>query len=261
MSAFGGEYAAYYDLFYANKDYASEASFVRDIINRYRPGVQSILELGCGSARHAVELVQGGVSVTGIDLSAEMIACGQEQLRRLAPQQRSRVILQQGDATRYVSTTIYDAVISLFHVVSYQTGNDALVGIFRSARTALNGNGLFVFDFWYGPAVLTERPEVRVKRLEQAGIEVTRISEPVHYTDRNVVDVNYTLLISDPGNGRFEKSQETHSMRYLFLPEIELLAAMTGFGLIQSGEWLTGRPLHDRSWHGYAVLRPVQHTA
>ena len=43
MSVFGSDYAPYYDLFYADKDYASEASFVRSILNRHRPGVRSML--------------------------------------------------------------------------------------------------------------------------------------------------------------------------------------------------------------------------
>ena len=73
MMAFG-EYAKYYDLLYADKDYAAETAFVREIIRRLAPGARTLLELGCGSARHALELVRSDFTVTGVDLSAQMIA-------------------------------------------------------------------------------------------------------------------------------------------------------------------------------------------
>jgi hypothetical protein len=54
MMAFG-EYAKYYDLLYADKDYAAETTFVREIIRRLAPGARTLLELGCGSARRRIQ--------------------------------------------------------------------------------------------------------------------------------------------------------------------------------------------------------------
>ena len=42
MMAFG-EYAKYYDLLYADKDYAAESTFVGEIIHRHPPGARSLL--------------------------------------------------------------------------------------------------------------------------------------------------------------------------------------------------------------------------
>ena len=123
----------------------------------------------------------------------------------------------------------FDAVVSLFHVVSYQTTNEALCGTFDSARAALKPGGLFLFDFWHGPAVLTERPQVRVKRITTPSHDLTRIAEPEHQSSRNVVKVKYTLFSRNRETGSFEQYLEAHSMRYLFLPEIELIAANSGF--------------------------------
>ena len=61
MSVFGEDYSEYYDLFYADKDYVAEVAFVRDIIQRHKPNARSILDLGCGSARHAVEFARAGL--------------------------------------------------------------------------------------------------------------------------------------------------------------------------------------------------------
>jgi SAM-dependent methyltransferase len=261
MSVFGGQYAANYDLFYAQKDYPAEAAFIKDVLHRHNPIANSMVEFGCGSARHAVEFVRAGFHVTGIDRSADMIALGQQRRKSLPPQLREKLNLMQGDAVGFRLTVNADSVVSLFHVVSYQTSNEALVGIFDAARTTLIPGGLFVFDFWYGPAVLTERPQVRIKRITTSSHNLTRIAEPEHHINRAVVDVRYTLISVDRETGLAEQQVETHSVRYLFLPEIELLAAHSGFEIVEVGEWLTGKTLHERCWSGYVAARLASKTA
>src|SRR5262249_26297498 len=255
MSVFGESYAGYYDLFYVDKDYAAEAAFVRDIIQRHKPSARSILDLGCGSARHAVEFARTGLTVTGVERSGDMIAHAKDRIGRLSPDLRSQLRLVEGDAPNYTPTTSYDAVVSLFHVVSYQTSNDALAGIFRCARLALSPGGLFVFDFWHGPAVLTKQPAVRVRRINAQNVRLTRIAEPEHRFDRNVVNVKYTIIAIDERTGRSEEMVEVHSMRYLFLPEIEMLASQHDFEVAEVGDWLTGRTLDEHQWSGYAAVR------
>jgi hypothetical protein len=46
-----------------------------------------------------------------------------------------------------------------------------------------------------------------------------------------------------------------HSMRYFFLPEIEMLASQHDFEVIEVGDWLTGRTLDEHRWSGYAAVR------
>ena len=254
MSVFGGNYSEYYDLFYADKDYAAEVRFVRDIIQRHKPNARSILDLGCGSARHAVEFARAGLMVTGVERSSDMIARAKDRIGRLSADLRPLLTLVQGDATNYTASIRYDAVVSLFHVVSYQTSNDALAGIFRCARSALPTGGLFIFDFWYGPAVLTKQPAVRVRRVTAPNLRLTRIAEPEHQFNRNVVDVKYTITV-DERNRRSEEIVEVHSMRYFFLPEIEMLASQHDFEVIEVGDWLTGRTLDEHRWSGYAAVR------
>src|SRR5262249_33118820 len=93
MSVFGESYAGYYDLFYVDKDYAAEAAFVRDIIQRHKPSARSILDLGCGSARHAVEFARTGLTVPGVERSGDMIAHAKDRIGRLSPDLRSQLRL------------------------------------------------------------------------------------------------------------------------------------------------------------------------
>ena len=54
-----------------------------------------------------------------------------------------------------------------------------------------------MFDLWYGPGVLTDPPVVRVKEVEDDQYRLVRIARPVMYDERNIVDVNYEVLIID----------------------------------------------------------------
>jgi SAM-dependent methyltransferase len=254
MTAFG-DAAKYYDLLYADKDYAGECRFVRSVIKRHVERARTMLDLGCGSARHAVEFAKSGMSITGVDSSSGMIAQARNRLRNVPAEIRERITLAQDDVAIYRALQAYDAVVSLFHVVNYQTTDEALAGIFRAARRALRANGVFVFDFWYGSAVLAQGPERREKRVESDDLVIHRIAEPVLHKDRDIVEVHYTLNVRDRQSGRTETVREIHTMRYLFLPKIERVAAAAGLKIAESGEWLTGKPLSERCWSGYAAVR------
>ena len=256
MSTFK-RYAGYYDLLYRDKDYAGEAAFVRRRIRKHAPGARSLLELGCGTARHAREFVRHGWRVLAVDRSKAMVRLAEAERARLPARLRKNLQLGIGDASRFRSRQPFDAAVSLFHVVNYQLADAALRGMFRSARRALRPGGIFLFDFWYGPGVRADPPALRIKRVESKTTRILRLAEPVHDSKRHRVDVNYTLIATDRRTGRSERIEETHAVRYLFLPEIRRLGSAAGLKLVESGAWLSGRPLSGRSWLGYAVLRAV----
>jgi hypothetical protein len=117
--------------------------------------------------------------------------------------------------------------------------------------------GLVLFDAWYGPAVLSERPAVRHKRLKGEGFEVIRLAEPVLHPNENVVDVNYQIFVKDRVSARTEEIHEQHRMRYLFVPEVELMLGQAGLRLERACEFATDGPLSCATWNVLFVATPV----
>ena len=156
-------YAAYYDLLYRDKDYAGEAAYVQGLIRRHAPGARHILELGCGTGRHADALTNLGFRVTGVDRSGEMVARARERAVG-----RQDLQFMEGDLRDFRSGRKYEVVLALFHVMSYQTENADLAAAFTTAAEHLAPGGIFIFDCWYGPGVLTDPPTTRVRRLHPA---------------------------------------------------------------------------------------------
>jgi hypothetical protein len=111
---------------------------------------------------------------------------------------------------------------------------------------------LFVFDFWYGPGVLTVPPATRVRRLADEDLTVTRIAEPTLQSSRNIVDVHYSVSGKRRSTGESFEFEETHRMRYLFLPELELLLRAAGMEVLNAERWLSGE-LDLASWQGVII--------
>lgn len=252
MSVFG-PYARYYDLLYRDKDYSGESAFVTGLIEKHAPGARRILELGCGTGLHACHLVQSGYDVHGLDLSSEMLETAQERRTQLPPDEADRLSFSVGNARTARLGRTFDAVIALFHVVSYQVTGEELEATFKTAAMHLKPGGVFVFDFWFAPAVLSDRPVVRVKRLMSDEIEVTRIAEPEMNERESFVDVNYLVFIRDKASGKIDEVRESHRMRYLTLDEIQSFSREAGLRVLDAREWMTGRQPGSDTWGVCAV--------
>lgn len=245
---FNNKYSRYYDLLYNDKDYATEAEYISSVIKDLLPNAENIIELGCGTGNHAVLLCKDKFKVTGLERSEEMVLLAKEKcINDFTP-----IV---ADIENYTIDQTFDVAISLFHVISYLTLNESLISCFKSTHNHLKDDGIFLFDVWYGPAVNHQKPECRIKRMEDDSIEVTRIAEPVIYTNENVVDVNYEIIIRDKKTQIVDVYKEKHPMRYFSIPEIKLLAKSTGFDVINVEEFFTGNQPGIDTWAIGFVLR------
>jgi SAM-dependent methyltransferase len=243
-------YAAYYDLLYQDKNYHKEAKYILRLLEENGISSGKILELGSGTGKHAEEFAKMGFVVHGIDLSPEMV---QEANHRNNNNLEGQLFFEVGDVRDFEAGKKFDAVISLFHVISYQIKNEDIQEMFKTAAKHLKQNGVFIFDFWYGPGVLTEPPAVRQKRLENKDIEVLRIAEPVMYPNENVVDVNYCIHIKQKESGKVSELNETHKMRYLFIPEI-LQFSSKWFTLKTNFAWMKDSTPDFTDWLSVCIL-------
>lgn len=240
-------YSRYYDLLYKDKDYSAEADYVARRIKSFSPKAKTILELGCGTGKHGVELEKKGLTVFSIDKSKEQIAQAKERGLDCAV----------ADISRFRAKKKYDAAISLFHVMSYLTDNDSLISAFKNTHANLAKNGIFLFDVWYTPAVNAQKPENRIKEMKDERIMVTRTARPVIDTKNNLVNVHYTLNITDLKSGKTTEIEEDHIVRHFCYPEMGLLAELTGFKVLSAEELITGKAISEKTWGACFILRKM----
>lgn len=248
-------YALYYDLLYRDKDYRAEAEYVSALLREVAPGAKSVLELGCGTGGHAPHFAAMGWRLAGVDLSATMVERAQEKAAAYPEATRAALSFSEGDVRTVRVGETFDAVISLFHVMSYQTTDADLRAAIRTAAAHLAPGGAFYFDFWHGPAVLLDPPTVRVKRIEDARIRVVRVTEPVAEPENEVIDVRFEVFIEDKNDGAIRRVNESHRMRYLFADKVGEMLREEGFSVVAAPAWMSREPATASHWYGGLLCR------
>lgn len=132
---------AYYDAAYADRR-DDVAAYVR--LSRYSGG--PVLEYGVGTGRVALEIARSGVSVTGIDASAPMLAHFREKLAGEPAEVRRRVRLVRGDMRRTQLGQRFPLVIAPFNAVQHLYDRRDMEQFLARARAHLAPRGRLVFD-------------------------------------------------------------------------------------------------------------------
>lgn len=242
------DYSKYYDLLYKDKNYQSEVDFIIGLIKRHHPEAKTILNLGCGTGEHDLFLTQAGYSVTGVDLSQEMLA--------IAKNKNSNCHYLLGDAREFFIDKKFDVVVSLFHVLSYQTSNTDVNDFMKTISKHLKQDGVAIFDYWYGPAVLNLKPEKRTKNFESTELLITRHANTEMDYMNNVATVNFDIKVHNKISDSRIEMLEKHPMRYFFSPELELFYSQHGLKQTAHFSWPTLDILpSENSWAAYSVVK------
>jgi SAM-dependent methyltransferase len=256
--SFGDRYASAYDALYHDKDYGREADFIDGLLKGHGGlSTREILDVGCGTGRHAIGLAERGYRVHGVDLSEYMLSRARVRVAELPASVRDLLSFSVGDARHLDLGRQFDAVVSLFHVISYQASDQDLMAALAVARRHLRKGGLFLFDFWNGPTVVSEGVAPREKTVEDGKVRAVRRTTPVWEKDRDIVRVIYDLEVTELASGRSETSREEHIVRYYFCERLSEWLRRAGFEVLEQAEWLTKAPPGDDTFSVYFVARAV----
>jgi len=252
---FGAGYSSAYNLIYGDKNYAAECDIIERLFKQYaRTPVSSILDLGCGTGNHALILADRGYDVVGVERSEHMLAIANQ---KLSQNTNLKLRFQSGDIRNVDAQRQFDSVLILFAVLGYQLENRDVVATLKTARRHLKPDGLLIFDVWYGPAVLHEKPSDRAKVMHTDEGRLMRIASSSLDIASHTCDVRYHLwrLIDDR---IVSETQETHRMRYFFPKELDLFLESSGFTSVRLGTF----PEFDKdpteaTWNVMAVARAI----
>jgi SAM-dependent methyltransferase len=250
-----GEYAPYYDLLYHDKDYEAESRFVAGLLRDHGPRAPRLrlLDLACGTGRHAQELARMGYHVEGSDLSREMVDIARSRAAQAGlPLEFHNESFQTSDRIGRK----YHAVLALFSAIDYLTSWDDLARALRNVRALLEPDGVFIFDFWNGNAVVTGHSPVRVKRAARGEDAVLRISTTSLDRVAQVASVHFDFMLMRTG-ATIREFSEDHAIRYFFPQEMADLLAAGGFGTVHRCPFMQpGDPILPDDWNLTYVARP-----
>jgi SAM-dependent methyltransferase len=251
---FGSPYAHQYDALYGTKDYAAECDAVEALVRRHGTGpVRTLLDLGCGTGTHAFAFARRGYSVTGADRSPAMLEVARGKAAGFAA--HPAPVFVEGDLRTLRLGRTFDAVVMLFAVLGYQTGDDDVATALHTVATHLAPGGMFVCDLWYGPAVLATGMTDRVKVVDEAGGQLHRAGSGTMDKERHTCRVDFRTWRT--AGGRVTGgTEERHTMRYFFVPELEAFFGDAGLELcaVRQFDDANAAP-DDTSWNVWVAGR------
>ena len=139
-----------------------------------------ILDVGCGTGRHAVELAKRGYAVTGVDLSTEMLSKAKDKAKAAG------VIVEwvHSDATRFSSEKKFDGAICLCEGAFGLLGSaeDALeqpLAILRNVSSCLKPGARVIFTVLNGFRVIREYTQEDVEQERFDLLTISALTETI----------------------------------------------------------------------------------
>lgn len=249
------EYAKYYDLFYENKNYADESLFIKNLIRKYDLNTTediSILDIGCGTGIHALELISYGFEVEGTDISSDMIELARKRSERAG---KSIHFYNESFQTANKINKKYDVVLALFSSINYVLTDADLAESFENMHDLLNEGGILIFDFWNGDAVVRDYSPIKEKTVTSEDIKIIRKTKSSVFKESNniTVDFNFDLFKNNQITDTFS---ERHELRYFFIDEMKSIISHHNFHLINSCPFnKIDEPLDPFDWNVTFVVK------
>jgi len=229
--------AAVYDRLMADSPYAEWLDWVeRNWAKGEKP--KQVIDLGCGTGTIAIPLAKRGYRVTGVDLSAEMLAVAYDKMR-LA---QVDVVWVEQDM-RELELPQADAVISLCDSLSYLTEEAGVQETFRRVFAHLADGGSFLFDVHSPHKMLHVFGD---ETFTYADEEVSYIWQCFCDPLRLEVEHQLTFFIRQPV-GLYERVEEEHWQRAYQPVQLIRWLADAGFADIVVTADFTGLPPQETS--------------
>ena len=174
-----------------------------------------VLELGCGTGRLLIPLAAAGHTITGIDLSRDMLTRCQEKLDIEGKATAERVSLVQGDIRRFELGRKFNLIMAACNTILHCTATQDLLAVFATARKHLAPGGVFVVDFCI--------PNVK-SMIESGGEEeVFEVIHPVRGT--RIVD---TYRLPSILSGRLRPSIPPRGVGWALAYQVSLCSVSAG---------------------------------
>jgi SAM-dependent methyltransferase len=238
--------APFYDLMTADYAHGPWLSALERVAEEHGLAGRRLLDVGCGTGKSFLPMLERGYDVTACDISPEMV----DEARRKAG---GRAELHVADMRRLPVLGEFDLITCLDDAINHLLGPDELADAFEGLRANLAPGGLLVFDvntllaYRSVPDVVFE-DEDRVACWRGALAELAQPGEQAEV----VID-----LFTHEGDGVWRRSLSRQRHRHHPVEEIRRLAVEAGLEVAavlgQRPGAVLEQPL-DEQEHGKAVF-------
>ena len=243
-----------YDILYPKGD---DLTFWAEVCRKYRP--VSVLELAVGTGRVAIPLARQGVAqgftVTGLDITPEMLAQAEEKLAAEPAEVRANLTLVEGDIRRHRFEQQFDLAFIAFNAILHLLNLDDRLGAFGCAHDNLAPGGRFMVDV-FSPSILRlaqaqepiPRPELD-QDVEVGELGQRLVRSITQRYDEATQTIRARQFIESYKNGRLQGKKVDDPSYHIYFPEeLRLLFLHAGF--------VVEEVLGDYDWRPFGAGSP-----
>ncbi len=236
---YGESWAPFYDeIFTVVEDYTI------DTLEAMAGSSRRALELAVGTGRVAIPLSRRGVSVTGIDNSAEMIA----RLREKPGGEAIEVVM--GDIAEVPAAGAFPLVYLPFNTLFALLTQERQVSCFRNVAEHLEPGGRFVLDCFVPDLGRFDRYNTRMAVSSITSNKAHAYEMSIHHPVEQKVTSHHVRRLDDGATVVLPVT-----VRYAWPTEMDLMAAIAGLELEHRWGWYDKRAFTEASNQHVSVYR------
>ncbi|WAA11523.1 class I SAM-dependent DNA methyltransferase [Fervidibacillus halotolerans] len=214
-------FASLYDRLMKEAPYEKWMDFFAKGISRFLPETKDVLDLACGTGEVSVRLYERGFTVTGVDVSEEMLAIAHNK----AESKGFTIPFFQQDMRNLESIGPFDVVISFCDSLNYLQTEEDVYKTFQSVFDVLQPNGLFLFDVHSVGKIR----EFIGNTFADNDDEISYIWNSFPGEASNSVEHELTFFVYDHHTGLYERYDELHKQRTFTIEQYVQWLEETGF--------------------------------
>ncbi len=240
-------FANYYDYLMEDVDYEAWASRIIAQIKLYQPKAKVLVDLACGTGNISNLLAKKGYSVTGIDLSEQMLMIAQDK----AYEKHLRIQYLKQDMVRFATHRKVEVITCICDGLNYLTTEAQLIAFFENAAKQLVEGGLMVIDIsspYKYEHVLSKRT---IAELDE---EVSFIWDNHYDSATQQLDFDIAFFVPEGDDGLYRRLLEHHTQK---AHNLEALSAAfdANFEMLSHLDGESGSELRDNSERWLLILR------
>lgn len=227
------EHFAYlYDELMKDAPYEQWVLFVKETLEKYQingaGGPLHLLDLACGTGELSTRFAKEGIKVTGIDLSADMLAVAQAK----AEDAGVKIPFYEQNMAEFQAPEPFDVIGIFCDSLNYLQTEQEVKDTFRQTFEYLKPGGLLIFDV-HSIYKVTQIFINQTFSLNEDDIAYIWNSFPGE--EANSVEHELTFFVLDEHSGKFDRYDELHFQRTFSIQRYSDWLMEAGFTLLEIG--------------------------
>lgn len=134
--------AKYYDALMTDVDYGKWADFYSSCFDKSAVEIKNVCDIGCGTGSITTIMAKRGFSMTGVDMSPEMLCLAQKK----ADEEGVFIRFAEQDMSSLDIGITADAVVCALDGINYLKDTSHIRSCFDRVNDTLCDDGMFIFD-------------------------------------------------------------------------------------------------------------------